>query len=41
MRGHSMNEEPCTSDWTFEEMSAPMFTIAETALNYYVEKYGK
>jgi len=41
MRGHSMNEGPCTSDWTFEEMSAPMFTIAETALNYYVEKYGK
>lgn len=41
MRGHSMNEVPGTSDWTFEEMSVPMFTIAETALNYYVEKYGK
>jgi type II restriction enzyme len=41
MRGHSMHEAPGTSDWTFEEMSVPMFTIAETALNYYVEKYGK
>lgn len=41
MRGHSMNDAPGSSDWTFEEMSVPMFTIAETALNYYVEKYGK
>jgi hypothetical protein len=22
-------------------MGVPMFTIAETALNYYMEKYGK
>lgn len=41
MRGHSMKELPGTSDWTFEEMRAPMLTIAETALNYYLEKYGK
>ena len=39
MRGHSMYEAPGTSDWTFEEMRVPMFTIAETALNHYVEKY--
>jgi len=41
MRGHSMKELPGTSDWTFEEMILPMFTIAETALNYYLKKYGK
>lgn len=41
MRGHSMKELPGTSDWTFEEMSLPMLTISETALNYYLEKYGK
>lgn len=41
MRGHSMKELPGTSDWSFEEMSALMLTIAETALNYYLEKYGK
>jgi type II restriction enzyme len=41
MRGHSMTELPGTSDWSFEEMSVPMLTIAETSLNYYLEKYGK
>jgi type II restriction enzyme len=41
MRGHSMTELPGTSDWSFEEMSTPMLTIAETSLNYYLEKYGK
>lgn len=41
MRGHSMKELPGTSDWTFKEMSEPMLTIAETSLNYYLEKYGK
>lgn len=41
MRGHSMTELPGTSDWTFEEMSVLMLKIAETSLNYYLEKYGK
>lgn len=43
MRGHSMNEVQGTSDWSFDEMSTPMLTIAETALKYYLdkEKYGK
>jgi type II restriction enzyme len=41
MRGHSMYEKPGTSDWTNEEMYNNMFTIAVTAVNYYLEKYGK
>jgi type II restriction enzyme len=41
MRGHSMTELPATSDWTFEEMSVLMLTIAETSLKYYLEKNGK
>ena len=41
MRGHSMNNKPGTSDWTNEEMFEQMFTIATTAINYYLKKYGK
>jgi len=41
MRGHSMKDLPGTSDWTFNEMYEPMLTIAEKALDYFVEKYGK
>lgn len=41
MRGHSMNDIHGTSDWSFQEMCDPMFTIAETSLKYYLEKYGK
>ena len=41
MRGHSMNQTPGTSDWTFDEMADAMLTIAEESLNYYFDKYGK
>jgi len=36
-----MKDLPGTSDWTFNEMYEPMLTIAEKALDYFVEKYGK
>jgi type II restriction enzyme len=41
MRGHSMTEKPGTSNWTNEEMYNNMFTIATTAIDYYLKKYGK
>lgn len=41
MRGHAMNQRPGTSDWTFDEMSVAMLTIAEETLKYYFDKYGK
>jgi type II restriction enzyme len=41
MRGHSMADDPGTSDWSFDEMFNPMFTIAENALNYYLVRYGE
>ena len=41
MRGHSMTEKPGTSDWTNEEMYNNMFTIAVTAVDFYLNKYGK
>lgn len=41
MRGHSMKDLPGTSDWSFDEMYEPMLTIAEKALDYFLEKYGK
>lgn len=41
MRGHSMNEKPGTSDWTFEEMYSILFEVATRATDYYLLKYGK
>jgi hypothetical protein len=41
MRGHSMKSLPGTSDWTNQEMFEQMFTIATTAVDYYLKKYGK
>lgn len=41
MRGHSMKNAPGTSDWTNQEMFEQMFTIATTAVDYYLKKYGK
>ena len=41
MRGHSMNEEPGTSDWTFDEMSTILLDVATQSIEYYLSKYGK
>ena len=41
MRGHSMNEKPGTSDWTFEEMYSILVEVATMATDYYLSKYGK
>lgn len=41
MRGHSMNEEPRTSDWTFDEMSTILLDVATQSIEYYLLKYGK
>lgn len=41
MRGHSMNEEPGTSDWKKQEMYTIMKSIAEYSIKYYIEKYDK
>lgn len=41
MRGHSMNEKPGTSDWTFEEMLSILLEVSTKATDYYLSKYGK
>lgn len=41
MRGHSINEEPKTSDWTFDEMSTILLDITTQSIEYYLSKYGK
>lgn len=41
MRGHSMNEAPGTSDWTFDEMYTILIEVATRATDYYLSKYGK
>lgn len=41
MRGHSMNDVPGTSDWTFDEMSNIGLNVAEQSIEYYLYKYGK
>jgi type II restriction enzyme len=41
MRGHSMNEEPRTSDWTFDEMSTILLDVTTQSIEYYLSKYGK
>lgn len=39
MRGHSMNDEPGTSDFTEEEMYEIMIKIATHSIDYYIKKY--
>jgi type II restriction enzyme len=41
MRGHSMNEKPGTSDWTFDEMYTILIEVATRATDYYLLQYGK
>ena len=41
MRGHSMNELPNTSDWTFDEMYTILLDVARQSIEYYLLKYGK
>jgi hypothetical protein len=36
-----MKSLPGTSNWTNQEMFEQMFTIATTAVDYYLKKYGK
>ena len=40
MRGHSMNEAPGTSDWTFDEMLPVMLQTAKDSVEYYKKTYG-
>jgi hypothetical protein len=39
MRGHSMNENPGTSDWTYQEMYNVIYEIASLSVEYYLGKY--
>lgn len=41
MRGHSMNDKPGTSDWTFNEMMTILLDVATKSIEYYLLKYGK
>lgn len=41
MRGHSKNQKPGTSDWTFDEMYRNIMNITEQSINYYLSKYGE
>jgi type II restriction enzyme len=41
MRGHSMNDAPGTSDWTFDEMLTILLNVATQSTEYYLSKYGK
>lgn len=38
IRGHSIQEETGTSDWSTEEMFEIMYEIAEKSVNYYIKK---
>ena len=41
MRGHSMNEKPGTSDWTYDEMLIILVDVATQSIEHYLSKYGK
>jgi len=41
MRGHSMNEKPGTSDWTYDEMLTILVDVATQSIEHYLSKYGK
>jgi len=41
MRGHSMNQKPGTSDWTFDEMLSILLEVSTRGTDYYLSKYGK
>jgi hypothetical protein len=41
MRGHSMNEKPGTSDWTYDEMLTILVDVATQSTEHYLSKYGK
>lgn len=38
MRGHSMNDKPGTSDWSYQEMFDVMYEIASKSVEYYLKK---
>lgn len=41
MRGHSKNDPPGTSDWTFDEIYPILLEVATQSTEYYLSKYGK
>lgn len=38
MRGHSMNDKPGSSDWSYQEMYDVMYEIASKSVEYYLNK---